>query len=100
MAVLLRGEDMRLTLLLLFIGSVAAQAATEERIDQRFQVQPGGTVVVDVDFGSIDVSTKATSEVVVEVWRKIGRRKKADEEAFLRENPVAFTQEGNTVTIR
>jgi hypothetical protein len=53
-----------------------------------------------VDFGSVDVSTNATSEVVAGVWRKIGRRKKADEEAFLRDNPVEFTQDGNTVTIR
>jgi DUF4097 and DUF4098 domain-containing protein YvlB len=57
-------------------------------------------VVVDVDFGVIDVSTNATSEVVVEVWRKISRKKKADEEAFLREHPVQFVQEGGTVTIR
>jgi hypothetical protein len=55
---------------------------------------------VEVDFGSIDVSTNATSEVVVDVWRKIGRKKKADEEALLRDNPVEFAQDGNTVTIR
>jgi DUF4097 and DUF4098 domain-containing protein YvlB len=87
-------------LFLFLVTSVTALAVTEEKLDRRFSVQPSGTVVVDVDFGSINVSTNVTSEVVVEVWRKIGRRKKADEEAFLRENPVAFTQEGNTVTIR
>jgi hypothetical protein len=91
---------MKLTALLLLISSVAALAATEEKLNHRFSVQPGGTVVVEVDFGNIDVSTNATSEVVVDVWRKIGRRKKADEEAFLRNNPVEFAQEGNTATIR
>lgn len=55
---------------------------------------------MEVDFGSIDVSTNATSEVLVDVWRKVGRRKKADEEAFLRDNPVEFSQEGKTVMIR
>jgi len=88
------------TALLFLISSVAALAATEERLDHRFSVQPGGTVVVEVDFGSIDISTNGTSEVVVDVWRKIGRRKKADEEAFLRDNPVEFAQEGNTLTIQ
>jgi hypothetical protein len=88
------------TALLFLISSVAALGATEEKLSHRFSVPPGGTVVVDVDFGSIEVSTNATSEVVVDVWRKIGRRKKADEEAFLRDNPVEFTQEGNTVTIQ
>jgi hypothetical protein len=91
---------MKLTSLLLLVSSVAALAATEEKLNQRFSVQPGGTVAVEVDFGSINISTNATSEVVVDVWRKIGRRKKADEEAFLRGHPVTFTQDGNTVTVR
>jgi len=85
---------------LLLFSAVAALAATEEKLNQRFSVQPGGTVVVEVDFGSIEVSTNATSEVVVDVWRRIGRKKKADEEAFLRDHPVTFTQEGNKVAIR
>jgi len=85
---------------LLVLTSVAALAATEERIQKRFPVQPGGTVVVDVEFGAIAVSTNATSEVVVEAWRKIGRSKKADEEAYLLEHPVTFTEEGDRVTIR
>ena len=85
---------------LLVLTSAAARAATEERIQKRFAVQPGGTVAVDVEFGAIAVSTNATSEVVVEAWRKIGRSKKADEEAYLREHPVTFSQEGSTVTIR
>ncbi len=88
------------TLFLFLIGSVAAFGSTEEKLDHRFSVQSGGTVVVDVDFGSVNVSTNATDEVVVDVWRKIGRRKKADEEAFLRDHPVTFTQDGNTVTVQ
>jgi DUF4097 and DUF4098 domain-containing protein YvlB len=87
-------------LVFLLVNSIAALAATEEKLHQQFPVQPGGTVVMEVDFGSINVSTNAISEVVVDVWRKIGRKNKADEEAFLRENPVTLTHEGNTVTIR
>ena len=100
MLIILKLNALKPTALLFLISSVAALAATEEKLDRRFSVHPGGTVVVEVDFGSIDISTNATSEVVVDVWRKIGRRKKADEEAFLRDNPVEFAQEGNTVTIR
>ena len=59
------------TLAFLLLTSLAALAATEEKLHQQFPVQPGGTVVVE-----------------------------ADEEAFLRDNPVKLTQEGNTVTIR
>jgi DUF4097 and DUF4098 domain-containing protein YvlB len=87
-------------LLLWVLGASAALATTEEQIHRSFAVQPGGTLVVEVDFGSITVSTNATSEVVVDVWRKVKWRKKADEEAFLKDSAVQFAQEGTTVTVR
>jgi DUF4097 and DUF4098 domain-containing protein YvlB len=87
-------------LALWLVGATAALATTEEQINKSFTVQPGGALVVEVDFGTIKVSTNATSEVVVDVWRKVKRRKKADEEAFLKDNPVQFAQEGTTVTVR
>lgn len=91
---------MKLTSVVWLISSLAALAATEEQLNKRFTVQPGGKLVVDVDFGSLNVSTNATSEVVVDVWRKITRKSKADEAAFLREHPVTFSQDGNTVSVR
>ena len=91
---------MKLTLVLLLISSLAAVAATEEQLNERFTVQSEGKLVVDVDFGSIDVTTHGTGEVVVDVWRKVTRRNKADEEKFLQDHPVAFSQDGNTVTVR
>src|SRR4051812_23246459 len=74
--------------------SGTARAATEEQINKKFSVKPGGTVVVDIDFGSIEVSTNATSEVIVDVWRKVGRSSKSAEEQFLKDNPVKFSQDG------
>ena len=91
---------MKPTLVLLLISSLAALAATEEQLNKRFTVQPEGKLVVDVDFGSIDVATHETGEVVVDVWRKITRKNKADEEEFLQDHPVTFSQDGNTVTVR
>ncbi|HEY5915454.1 MAG TPA: DUF4097 family beta strand repeat-containing protein [Verrucomicrobiae bacterium] len=91
---------MKSILFLLLVSSCAAFAATEEQIQKTFGLDPGGTLVVDVDFGSIDVTTNSTSEVAVDVWRKITRRNKADEEAFLRDNPVKLSQEGTTVTVK
>jgi hypothetical protein len=83
----------------LFALPLAASGATEEQINKKFNVKPGGTIVVDVDFGGIEVGTNATSEVVVDVWRKVGRSSKSAEETFLKDNPVKFSQEGDTVTI-
>jgi hypothetical protein len=48
---------MKLTLFLLLLTALAAVAETEERLNQRFTAQPEGKLVVDVDFGSIDMAT-------------------------------------------
>jgi DUF4097 and DUF4098 domain-containing protein YvlB len=77
-----------------------ALGATEERLNKRFAAQPGGALVVDVDFGSIKVRTNATSEVAVDVWRKVSRKTKAEEEQFLKDSPVEFIQEGSMLTVR
>jgi hypothetical protein len=91
---------MKLTLLLLTLTSCAALAATEEQTNKTFQVSPGGKLVVDVDFGSIDVTTNTTDAVTVNVWRKVTRGSAEEEQKFLSENPVVFVQDGNTVTVR
>ena len=91
---------MKLASILLLLTSFTAFAATEEQIKTNFIVASGGSLVVDVDFGAIDVATSATDGVSVDVWRKVTRKDQADEEQFLRENPVQFLHEGDTVTVR
>src|ERR1039458_826704 len=91
---------MKLTSILLLLTSCAALAATEEQIKTNLNAAPGGSLVVDVDFGSIDVTTGATDEVSVDVWRKVTRKDNADEEQFLRGKPIQFLHEGDTVTVR
>jgi hypothetical protein len=91
---------MKLSLLLLTLTSCAALAATEESTNQTFQVQPGGKLVVDVDFGSIDVTTNAANAVAISVWRKVSRGSEADEQKYLSDSPVVFVQDGNSITIR
>ena len=91
---------MKSSLILLLVSSLAALAATEEQINKRFTVQSGEKLVVEVDFGSIDVTTNASSEVVADVWRKVSRGSKKAEEEFLVDRPVTITQDGTVVTIR
>ena len=86
---------MKLISFLLLVTSCTALAATEEQFNKTFKVGSGGTLVVDVDFG-----TNAGSEVTLEVWRNITRGTKAKEEAYLSANPVKFFQEGNNITVR
>src|SRR5438876_674788 len=73
---------MKLTSLLFLVTCLGAFAETEEHTSKRFPTQPGGTLDIAVDF-----------------LRKVTRATKADEEAYLEERPVAFSQDGNTLTI-
>jgi DUF4097 and DUF4098 domain-containing protein YvlB len=91
---------MKLTALALTLISCAAFAATEENLNKTFSASAGGTLVVEVAVGSIDVATNAIDEVAVEVWRKVSRKNKTEEAEYLREHPVEFSQDGNTVTVR
>jgi DUF4097 and DUF4098 domain-containing protein YvlB len=86
---------------LLLMSACAVSAATEEKIDKTFAVKSGGSLVVEVDFGSIEVTTSPNrSEVSVDIWRKVTRWSQAEEESFLKDNPVEFVRDGDTVTVR
>jgi len=81
--------------------SVAAFAETEERVNKSFKAQPGGQLVVDVDFGSIEVTPSDGSEITVDVVRKVHRGGDKESEAtFLKDRPVTISQDGNTLTVR
>ena len=82
------------TVLVLLIAPLPPWPRRRKGFNQRFAAHRGAPWWWTWSSASIDVSTNATSEVVVDVWRKIGRKKKADEEAFLRDNPVKFAQAG------
>jgi hypothetical protein len=90
---------MKQSLILLFASCLVAFGETDEQLNKEFPVKPGGKLVVDVDFGSIEVNTNASNEVTVDVYRRVSRSSKSDEETFLRDHPVTFSQDGNTVTI-
>lgn len=87
-------------LFVLVVGLAAARAETVENLEKTFTVKPGGQLVVDVDFGALEIASQATDQVSVHVKRSISRGDRADEEAFLKDRPVTLSQEGNTVTIR
>lgn len=84
----------------LFASATLVFAETEEVTDKSFSIRGNGSIIMDVDFGSIKLRTHSDDKVVVHVVRKISRNKKADEEQFLRERPIEFSAENNSVTIR
>jgi hypothetical protein len=88
------------TILLLAATVATASALSEENINQQLDCAPGGKIVVDVDFGTVDVSAGADDKVAVAVYRKIDSNDEAKEKEYLASVPVTVTKEGNTVTIR
>ena len=87
-------------LLLLFALVVTASAATEENISRQLDAMPGGKLVVDVDFGTINVTAGADDKVVIEAYRKIDFGDEAKEKEYFAAAPVAISQDGNVVTVR
>lgn len=92
---------MKTYLALLALSVCTASAATEEKINKTYVASPGGALVVEVNFGSIEiVASPERTDASVDIWRKITRWSSADEENYLKENPVEIIQEGTTLTIR
>ena len=87
-------------LLVLFALVLTASAATEENVSRQLDVTPGGKLVVDVDFGTINVATGADDKVVIEAYRKIDFGEEAKEKEYFAAAPVAISQDGNIVTVR
>ena len=88
------------TLLLLFVAATTASALSEENVSQSLDGAPGGKLIVDVDFGTIDVSAGANDKITVAAHRKIDSDNEAQEKEYLTSAPVIVSKEGNTITIR
>jgi DUF4097 and DUF4098 domain-containing protein YvlB len=84
---------------LLFILALTASAASEENISQQLDATPGGKLVVDVEFGTIDVTAGADNKVAVEAHRKIDFGDEAREKEYFAGTPVTITKDGNVITV-
>ena len=88
------------TLLLVSLTATGALAKTEQNIHETRAARPGGTIVVDVDFGSIDLTAGENDKVVIDVHRKIDASSKSKEEEYFRRVPVTITTEGDKILVR
>lgn len=73
-------------------------SATEETLNHRIAVKPGAVLTVSVDFGAIEVTTNATSEVIIDAYRKASFSSREKERAFLDERPMSVEEkDGNVI---
>lgn len=88
------------TLTLVSLASFSASAATEENIHETREAKAGGKIIVDVDFGSIEVAPGDNDKVVVDAHRKIEASSKEKEQEYLAAAPITVTTEGDKVIVR
>ena len=87
-------------LFVLFAVALTASAASEENLTRQIGASPGEKLVVDLDFGSVNVAAGADDKVVLEAHRKIDFGDEAKEKEYLANVPITVTKEGNVVTVR
>lgn len=85
---------------LLFALAVAASALTIDQVTRHLDASGGGHLVVDVDFGTIDVSAGADNSIDIEAERRIDSNDEAREKEYLAAAPITVFKEGNLITVR
>src|SRR5947209_540926 len=90
---------LRHTLFVLLI-SLSASVASEENVSRQIDVTPGGKLVVDVDFGTIQVAAGADEKIALEAQRRVDFGDEARDKDYLAAAPITVTKEGNVVTVR
>lgn len=83
-----------------FAAALMASAASEERFNRNVAAHRGGKLVVDVDFGKVDVSPGADDNVTVEAVRLVDFDNEAKEKEYLAAAPITLSVDGNAVTLR
>jgi hypothetical protein len=71
----------------------------EDSIEKSFQVRPGGQLILDTDLGSIEINTRNTNTLKVEVIREIRSASSRRAKEILEDFDISFRQDGNTVYV-
>ena len=85
---------LRNTLFVLLV-SAGASIAAEENLSRQIDVTSGGKLVVDVDFGSIQVAGAADGKISLETHRLVEFGDETKEKEYLAAAPITFAKEGN-----
>lgn len=72
----------------------------KDKIIKTFSVKPGGTLIMEVDRGSIDIESSKEDSIRVEVERKKEASSAAQAGESFNAHKITFDQDGNTLTIK
>ncbi len=84
-------------LIFLTIGSVSADV--EDRIEKEYRVNPGGTLTIESDLGSIEVESVRGNKVIIQVRRKVKAHSRKEAENILDNFDLEFRQHGDDVSV-
>ena len=88
------------TTILLFAAALPAFALSEETVANEFDVSSGTRLVVDVDFGNVEIVSGQDGKVAINAYRKISASDEAQEKEYFQSTPVRVSKDGNTISIR
>lgn len=87
-------------LCLLALSTSPGWAVSEQNINQEFDTPSGGRLVVDVDFGTVEVTVGSEGKASIQAHRKIDSDNEAQEKAYFAEAPLVIDQQGDIITVR
>ncbi len=78
----------------------AAGEEFKDKTVKTFEVKPGGTLIMEVDRGSIEIKTSVQDSIRVEVDRKKEAASGAQAQKAFDAHKITFDQDGNTLIIK
>ncbi len=81
-------------------AAISATSGNDETIAQTYTVKDGGTLLIDVDAGDIEIAGTAGDKVDITVLRTVKHANAAAAANLLKEHPVTLEQTGADVIIR
>ncbi|MEY2440139.1 MAG: hypothetical protein QOI34_1524 [Verrucomicrobiota bacterium] len=85
---------------LLLLVTWPACAATEQRVEESFDLGKGAKLIVDVDFGTIDLAHGPDDKITISAYRKIEASTEAQEKEYVASSPIEVIREGDTIVVR
>jgi DUF4097 and DUF4098 domain-containing protein YvlB len=85
--------------LAIFAAGAARARADEDIITKSFSVERGGRLVMNVDRGSIHITTSDSDKVEMKIEREVRRASSAEAKQILEQHKINMTQSGNDVTV-
>jgi hypothetical protein len=82
-----------------FVHVAYADVEIEDRITRSVPAKPGGKLVLDADYGSVDVRAADVQSVLLELDRKVEGRDRSDAERILKDLDVNVQETAGVIHI-